>query len=445
MKKAIKIILFILIIIFNINFVFSDLTENNTIYYKFDENANDVFGNINGIVTNAVLTTSKINNGYSFDGTNDYISLTTDMLETPKGTISFWIKTNTDQKYIMDFGAINFLVGANQVGGATSGKISFNYYDVGWKYIESSTTINNNQWYFITASWNSTSIKLYINGELENNKSVSSIRTTLTRQAHIGSSYSPAIGYQFIGLIDEISIYDIELNIDLIEELYNNGNGLQYPYESTTTNTNLAHKFEFYNSETNTTQNIFNTYRNGNIKFYEKVGINTDTPSQELDVVGNIIAESYLDYTPYYSKEEEQAKILNIKNIDLSVKNDLLKKSEPKEIIKNIKSNNDGHIDHNSLHPFMITEKKEYYKVEIPKIIQIENCFEDKNLLQKNKTICKIENKEITVIENRYNTTEKYRNIGNSITINQIVLKELIEEIEDLKKELCLHNYYKWC
>lgn len=88
--------------------------------------------------------------------------------------------------------------------------------------IESTTEIRNNEWYSISIVKNGENFKLYIDGQLDSEDTISSVRTgedlvTIGRQALM---FSPEDQLQFTGYIGEISIYEQTLSGDEIIALY---------------------------------------------------------------------------------------------------------------------------------------------------------------------------------------------------------------------------------
>jgi len=94
------------------------------------------------------------------------------------------------------------------------------------------TNIDKNQWNHLVLTGDGTTIKLYVNNNLDS--------STLSFSGFGGTSndeYNVHIGrpgmvdnYYVEGLIDEVGIWDRALNSSEIEELYNSGDGLQYPF-----------------------------------------------------------------------------------------------------------------------------------------------------------------------------------------------------------------------
>ncbi|MDK2891929.1 LamG-like jellyroll fold domain-containing protein [Methanohalophilus sp.] len=102
------------------------------------------------------------------------------------------------------------------------------YFGINQLTVSSSTTLNEGQWYHLVGTWNSSSVNLYIDGELDtstiNQWGISAPKTSGSLQ--IGAQITENIGlgmknFGFDGSIDEVAIYDYALNATEVELLYN--------------------------------------------------------------------------------------------------------------------------------------------------------------------------------------------------------------------------------
>ena len=148
-------------------------------YWHLDEGTStstaDASGNGNsGTLTNGPTWQSAANckagRCLNFDGTDDYLSFGTSLLNTPTtGSVSLWV-------YPTQNGAVN---GANPWNNTTllskdniyiglqqlaSNKIRYYYYSGSSDFYDSNTALTLNTWSFITVTWDSSSSIIYING-----------------------------------------------------------------------------------------------------------------------------------------------------------------------------------------------------------------------------------------------------------------------------------------
>ena len=106
----------------------------------------------------------------------------------------------------------------------------------------SNDVITTNNWYHIVVTWDrDTSVMMYVNGILQTDmKSISAWSTTsvggdATHPFHIGQIGNPGSysGFYFDGRIDEVALWNRLLTQEDVTALYNNGEGLTYPFTST--------------------------------------------------------------------------------------------------------------------------------------------------------------------------------------------------------------------
>jgi hypothetical protein len=162
---------------------------------------------------------------YEFDGTDDYIDLGAgNILDFGTGdfTISAWVKYN----YIP-----NEYYTIYSKGGWGLGEIQFrlqkNTYELltvidrdgSGDFLTGNTQLNENIWYYVTTKRESGIVYLYINGELDNNKTIG---------GNISNSYNAEIGMRndingdyFNGSISNVKIWDRMLSDEEISYLYN--------------------------------------------------------------------------------------------------------------------------------------------------------------------------------------------------------------------------------
>jgi len=121
-------------------------------------------GSVNGTLTNGPTFNPTFDGCWNFDGTDDYILLGSSI--TPGNgnwTLSAWVR---------GFGGV---VGNTSGGPVASGfgifstggnyKIFYANYDGSWNYNYGNTTLNPNEWYFLTwVNYTGNTMKMYVNG-----------------------------------------------------------------------------------------------------------------------------------------------------------------------------------------------------------------------------------------------------------------------------------------
>ena len=203
-------------------------------YYTADNTPNDALGTYNGTLVNgATYGTGIINQGFSLDGVNDYLSVSPTLgssFSSPTSAHSYsaWVyKTTSGQKFIIQNG---------NVGMGTCMIVEpGNYLGMTYKGVTtifSSTTgagfITLNTWNHCVMTYDGAgNVNLYKNGVNVGSGSVSWTDGTGASNTYIGT-YNGISNY-FTGLLDEIGIWNRVLTPSEVTELYNSGAGKQYP------------------------------------------------------------------------------------------------------------------------------------------------------------------------------------------------------------------------
>ncbi|PVW13332.1 DUF7619 domain-containing protein [Marixanthomonas spongiae] len=198
-------------------------------YFPFNGNANDEssIGN-NATVEGATLTTDRIGNineAYLFDGQNDLI-FAPDIPEytfTNDYTISAWVNPSElrSQTIVRKGPVINgpnrapyslSITGINTVSSSL-------FLDEQVFGLQSQTGYEINFWQLITTTREGDIIKLYRNGQLIAQETVSGVMLDEEAPLHIGSR-SQVVGDTFLGKIDEVRMYNRALSQSEINTIY---------------------------------------------------------------------------------------------------------------------------------------------------------------------------------------------------------------------------------
>lgn len=175
-------------------------------------------------------------NAYSmdFDGTDDYLSLPS--VVTPSatsGTISAWIKTNTNA-FMPIFSVSNNSSGVInewivlQIDSGGKFEIISNRLNTVEAY-ESSSTVTDNAWHHVMVTSNGSSYKLFLDGSEQTSASGSNTGTWI---GDIGTKNASSVGAMrrsadasnsyFNGNIDEVAVWDSDQSSN-ISTIYNSG------------------------------------------------------------------------------------------------------------------------------------------------------------------------------------------------------------------------------
>jgi len=226
-------------------------------YYKLDESSGtlaDSTGTYNGTNSGATYSaTGKINTAMDFEKSeSDYIQATgfTAFAYTNDFSFSCWIKqesqvgTNT----ILSFGKNTSAFEAELYVDAGTVKMRTLTNAVGNVVEISGGATSTSTWYHIVGTYNGSTkeMKIYVNGSYVINGTGTSTGATGANGLLIGEGYYQATlaSTTFDGVIDEVGIWSKVLTSDEVTTLYNSGNGLSYPFTTSTTYTqNVSESF----------------------------------------------------------------------------------------------------------------------------------------------------------------------------------------------------------
>jgi len=201
-------------------------------HYNFNGNANDISQNSNhGAVSGATLTTGVEGQAYSFDGSNDYITIPEDndldFDASEEFTITAWINmpdTGNDHAiYVKRQGKDQGYYLVARWTQANKGKVQFGVEDSNNANSYRRTTSNSltpDAWAHIAAVHNTDNdMKIYING-VEANYQVSSSAASTSydtiKPAYIGMDKENN-RHPFEGMIDDLRVYDYALSSSEIQ------------------------------------------------------------------------------------------------------------------------------------------------------------------------------------------------------------------------------------
>ncbi|MDD4110154.1 MAG: LamG domain-containing protein [Clostridia bacterium] len=204
---------------------------NNSLvsYYKLDEISGSVIDSVgsntgtnNGATTNVA---GKINTAYDFDGTNDKIVYSGN-LASSSTTLSTWFKFTESGIYrFIELGGLTTVTNSFMSIVHEDGILGSIRDDAGHTVSTSAYTgYNDGNWHMATLTEDGTNIKLYVDGNLLETKSISTIGTQTFTSFNIGV-YQGSYQY-FSGTIDEVGIWSRALTPSEVELLYNDGDGL---------------------------------------------------------------------------------------------------------------------------------------------------------------------------------------------------------------------------
>jgi len=208
----------------------STLLDGLVSRYNFNESSGDLLdqtGSNDGTVVGATQTGTE----YSFDGVNDYVTLTgyKGITGTAARSFSFWFKpdTNDVSEYIIAYGSDN---GADHGKSFIILKRSTNlmlFTAYGSSLVEGSTTINSGYWYHCVITMedgdNSDDLKIYVNGSRETETTTGSVAINTLSEIDftLGKNIQSGQPSSFLdGSMDNLRIYNRAISAAEVTAIY---------------------------------------------------------------------------------------------------------------------------------------------------------------------------------------------------------------------------------
>jgi hypothetical protein len=229
------------------------LWDNLVAYYTGDNTPNDAKGTYNGTLVNgATYSTGKINNGFSFDGINDYISTsTTSIIDCSLAhTFACWVKPSavSSTKFFMSFGAGSY---GSSIGFTNGGVLTFFAGAVNAQ-LGSGFILPLNTWTHVSvvykgAAFGANNVLFYVNGSLVYTGSL--YQPSYIWRLHLGSCVGGG-AQLYNGMLDECGVWNRIITASEVTELYNGGAGKQYvaPVEASIVSSGLIMNLDAKNA-----------------------------------------------------------------------------------------------------------------------------------------------------------------------------------------------------
>ena len=193
---------------------------NPNSYISGNTTTNDLIQSNNGTLINGVGFSTENNGSWDFDGTDDYISLSNTITNTIY-TLDFWYKMGVNDGaygYFASSGANGFAISeGGTVVGLSYGE--FYYFNGSIATRLGSSIPSLTEWNSVTSiiDTSSNNIKVYGNGSLISNNSISNLSTSVT---NIGR-YIAGNTHYLNGNLSLYKIYNRELTSTEVTQNYN--------------------------------------------------------------------------------------------------------------------------------------------------------------------------------------------------------------------------------
>jgi hypothetical protein len=159
-----------------------------------------------------------------FDGSDDFVNTGNWSNSLTRISVSAWVRptSGTRQDFVSKWGSINYQYVLLQ--GVTASRFQFYISTTSSNAIgsgDSTTVISAGVWYHVVGTYDGSTVRLFINGLLENSTSHSGNLSASTQNNLIGKSGDAL----FAGQLDDIRIYNRALTAGEVSQLWQIGRG----------------------------------------------------------------------------------------------------------------------------------------------------------------------------------------------------------------------------
>ena len=191
---------------------------------SLDETANDLDGTDTAITYGTAY--GKFNQGATFGGSSKIVLPDVAGLNPASISVSFWLKSTQASDYIHIVS--NCLVGGSNYYGYYVGMMTDNirfqlfYGDTTSSPLDGTRVINDGVWHYITATFDGTTQKLFVDGTLDNSRASAAISYGGAAAPGFGA-YIAGDSNKYSGSLDDVAIFSRALTSDEIYSLYKTG------------------------------------------------------------------------------------------------------------------------------------------------------------------------------------------------------------------------------
>ncbi len=236
--------------VFSIQTAYASCPSGLRGYWRFENNLLDSAGSHNGTNSGASYLTGRVGNAINFNGSSHASFGTgTNLINgNNKATVAFWVNPSAgdsgeQQQTILceRLGGVDsdssyqvYITTSNSPGAPPVGRIGFGIWnnDSIKNGANSSFAIPLNTWSFITATYDGSTIKMYVNGVLSGTGALTGNIKTLSAPLIIGSCY-PNHLLHYRGSLDELMVFNKALSQSEINSLMNSNSDVCQPTPST--------------------------------------------------------------------------------------------------------------------------------------------------------------------------------------------------------------------
>jgi len=203
-------------------------------------NSNDTSGTYNGTPTDITYQGGAFDQAAVFNGSSSYIDTNGNPLKTGAFSVSFWTKLNaygTSPAFVStanNSGSQGFEIRQN----SSNNKLDF-YFGAGSVFTDSNSALPLNEWMHIACTYDSTTLKIYINGVQQTSTATGTL-ASVNNNIYIGKAYNYS---RYInGSIDQVRIFNTALTQAQVTTL---ARGIATSYSGASTDVNFNGQLDF--------------------------------------------------------------------------------------------------------------------------------------------------------------------------------------------------------
>lgn len=201
-------------------------------WWKFDESsgstADDAVGSHNGTAYSTTWTTGHVDGGLQFNGTDSRVEVpnASSLQLTSAISVAAWMRCDSSSSW--PNGSVTAPIvrkgtsePCNYAVHVANGKLTMCLDENDTAGAHGNTTLNVGQWYHLAATWDGSTVRLYVNGVLDNTPASKAAPVgTDTRLLNIGGRSG---GERFNGRLDDVRLYSRALTAGEVAALANAG------------------------------------------------------------------------------------------------------------------------------------------------------------------------------------------------------------------------------
>lgn len=195
-------------------------------WWPGDGNADDIVGGNNGTLQgNVTFAPGMVGQAFSFDGSS-YLDASDSNLPVgnSSATIAAWIKTSrVGEQYFVSWGSRDTCGQGHEIALGTYNH-HFHLESCGG-HVQGTTVVDDGEWHHAAGVWyGSNIVTLYVDGVQQTNVSPNPLPSVnITSSGHLNIGQLVQYGGNFVGLVDEVQIFNRTLSASEVLAIFNAG------------------------------------------------------------------------------------------------------------------------------------------------------------------------------------------------------------------------------